>query len=156
VRRGIYNDPVMHRIELKEVAAVRSCPGRDRASATRGPVMTLDNPARSGQEAVLPPARSLPMTSPVFDRIRDIIAENSEVPAEKITPAAHVINDLGIDSLDFLDIVFAIDKAFGIKVPVEAWTQEVNAGKAPAEQYFVMGNLAQRIEELVAAKQAGG
>jgi acyl carrier protein len=94
------------------------------------------------------------MTSPVFDRIADIIAENSEVKREDITPEAHVINDLGIDSLDFLDIVFAIDKAFGIKVPVEAWTQEVNAGKAPAEQYFVMGNLATRIEELVAAKGA--
>ncbi len=94
------------------------------------------------------------MASAAFDRIADIIAENSEVPREKITPESHVINDLGIDSLDFLDIVFAIDKAFGIKVPVEAWTQEVNAGKAPAEQYFVMQNLARRIEELVAAKQA--
>ena len=89
-----------------------------------------------------------------FDRIADIIAETADVPREKITPDSHVIEDLGIDSLDFLDIVFAIDKAFGIKVPVEAWTQEVNAGKAPAEQYFVMKNLAQRIEELVAAKQA--
>jgi acyl carrier protein len=95
------------------------------------------------------------MTSPVFDRIVEIIAENSDVPAEKMTPEAHVINDLGIDSLDFLDIVFAIDKAFGIKVPVEAWTQEVNAGKAPAEQYFLLGNLAKRIEELVAAKAGG-
>ncbi|QYU68196.1 acyl carrier protein [Leptolyngbya sp. 15MV] len=94
------------------------------------------------------------MTSSVFDRVAAIIAENSEVPVEKITPEAHVITDLGIDSLDFLDIVFAIDKAFGIKVPVEAWTQEVNAGKAPAEQYFVMANLAKRIEELVAAKAA--
>ena len=92
------------------------------------------------------------MTSPVFDRIAEIIAENSEVPREKITPEAPVINDLGIDSLDFLDIVFAIDKAFGIKVPVETWTQEVNAGTAPAEQYFVMKNLAARIDELVAAK----
>ncbi|MBR0660847.1 acyl carrier protein [Roseomonas sp. HJA6] len=87
-----------------------------------------------------------------FDRIADIIAENSEVPRDKILPDSHVINDLGIDSLDFLDIVFAIDKAFGIKVPVEAWTQEVNAGNAPAEQYFVMKNLAARIDELVAAK----
>ncbi len=95
------------------------------------------------------------MSSSVFDRVAAIIAENSEVPVEKITPEAHVINDLGIDSLDFLDIVFAIDKAFGIKVPVEAWTQDVNAGKAPAEQYFVMGNLAKRIEELVAAKAGG-
>ena len=90
-----------------------------------------------------------------FDRIADIIAENSEVERDKILPDSHVINDLGIDSLDFLDIVFAIDKAFGIKVPVEAWTQEVNAGKAEAEHYFVMGNLAKRIEELVAAKGAG-
>ena len=88
-----------------------------------------------------------------FDRIADIIAENSEVPRDKITPDSHVINDLGIDSLDFLDIVFAIDKAFGIKVPVEKWTQEVNAGEAPPDRYFVMKNLATRVEELVAAKQ---
>jgi len=87
-----------------------------------------------------------------FERIADIIAENSEVERDSILPDSHVINDLGIDSLDFLDIVFAIDKAFGIKVPVEAWTQEVNAGNAPAEQYFVMKNLAARIDELVAAK----
>lgn len=90
-----------------------------------------------------------------FDRIADIIAETSDVPREEITPDSHVINDLGIDSLDFLDIVFAIDKAFGIKVPVEAWTQEVNSGQAPAEKYFVMKNLAARIEELVAARPAG-
>ena len=92
------------------------------------------------------------MAATSFDRIADIIAENSEVPRDKILPDSHVINDLGIDSLDFLDIVFAIDKAFGIKVPVEAWTQEVNAGTAPAEQYFVMKNLVARIDELVAAK----
>ncbi len=90
-----------------------------------------------------------------LDRIADIIAETADVPREKITPEAHVINDLGIDSLDFLDIVFAIDKEFGIKVPVEQWTQDVNAGKAPAEEYFVMKNLALRIDELVAAKPAG-
>ena len=37
-------------------------------------------------------------------------------------------DDLGIDSLDFLDVAFAIDKAFGIKMPLEQWTQEVNEG----------------------------
>ena len=93
--------------------------------------------------------------SSAFDRIADIIAETGGVPRENITPDSHVIEDLGIDSLDFLDIVFAIDKEFGIKVPVEAWTQEVNAGDAPAGQYFVMKNLAARIEELVAAKKVG-
>ena len=88
-----------------------------------------------------------------FQTIAEIIAETANVDRAKITPTAHVINDLGIDSLDFLDIVFEIDKRFGVKVPVEAWTEQVNSGKAPAEQFFVMGALSQRIDELVAAKQ---
>jgi acyl carrier protein len=92
--------------------------------------------------------------SSAFDRIADIITETSGVDRDKILPDSHVIKDLEIDSLDFLDIVFAIDKEFGIKVPVEEWTQEVNAGKAAAEHYFLMKNLATRIEELVAAKSA--
>ena len=90
--------------------------------------------------------------SATFETVAGIISETCDIPREKITPQSHAIDDLGIDSLAFLDIAFAIDKAFGIKVPVEAWTQEVNAGSAPAEQYFVMKNLAARIDELVAAK----
>ena len=57
-----------------------------------------------------------------------------------------------IDSLDFLDIVFAIDREFGIKVPLEKWTQEVNDGKVSTEEYFVIKNLCARIDALVAAK----
>ena len=88
-----------------------------------------------------------------FDRIADIIVQTSgDVTREQITPDSHVIEDLGIDSLDFLDIVFAIDKEFGIKIPVETWTEEVNAGKVKAEQYFVLKNLVARIDELIAAK----
>lgn len=64
--------------------------------------------------------------------------------------------DLGIDSLDFLDIVFAIDKAFGIKIPLEQWTQEVNEGKVETDEYFVLKNLCAKIDELVAAKNNAG
>ncbi len=71
-----------------------------------------------------------------------------------IKPEAHAIDDLGIDSLDFLDIVFALDKKFGIKIPLEAWTKEVNAGNASVEDYFVLKNLSARIDELVAQKSA--
>ena len=74
---------------------------------------------------------------------------------ERLDPTrCKVVNDLGIDSLDFLDIAFAIDKAFGIKLPLEQWTQEVNDGKATTEQYFVLDNLCARIDGLVAAKGA--
>jgi acyl carrier protein len=92
--------------------------------------------------------------SDTFDKVADIIAETSEIDRDSITPESHTIDDLGIDSLDFLDIVFAIDKAFGIKIPLEQWTQEVNDGKVPTEEYFVLKNLCAKIDELVAAKNA--
>ena len=94
------------------------------------------------------------MMSSTFDTVANIIAETCDIPRDTIKPESHAINDLGIDSLDFLDIAFAIDKAFGIKLPLEQWTQEVNDGKATTEQYFVLGNLCARIDGLVAAKGA--
>ena len=90
----------------------------------------------------------------IFDKVADIIAETSDIPRATIKPESHAINDLGIDSLDFLDIAFAIDKAFGIKLPLEQWTQDVNDGKATTEQYFVLRNLCTSIDGLVAAKAA--
>ena len=89
-----------------------------------------------------------------FDTVANIIAETCDIPRENIQPESHAINDLEIDSLDFLDIAFAIDKAFGIKLPLEQWTQEVNEGKATTDQYFVLKNLCERIDELIAAKGA--
>jgi acyl carrier protein len=89
-----------------------------------------------------------------FETVAGIIAETCDIPPEKITPESHAINDLGIDSLDFLDVAFAIDKAFGIKLPLEQWTQEVNEGKVSSDQYFVMKNLCEAIDGLVAAKSA--
>jgi acyl carrier protein len=92
--------------------------------------------------------------SSTFDTVASIIAETCDIPRDTIKPETHAIRDLGIDSLDFLDVAFAIDKAFGIKMPLEQWTQEVNEGKATDEQYFILSNLCARIDELVAAKSA--
>jgi acyl carrier protein len=104
-----------------------------------------------------PPNTMLPESdamSSTFETVANIIAETADIPREQITPESHAIDDLGIDSLAFLDIAFAIDKAFGIKLPLEQWTQEVNEGKVPAEEYFVLKNLVARIDALVAAKNA--
>ena len=87
-----------------------------------------------------------------FETVADIISEICDIPREKISPESHVIDDLGIDSLDFLDVAFAIDQAFGIKMPLERWVQEINDGKATTEQYFVLEKLCARIDELIAGK----
>ena len=87
-----------------------------------------------------------------FETVADTISEICDIPREKISPESHVIDDLGIDSLDFLDVAFAIDQAFEIKMPLETWVQEINDGKATTEQYFVLEQLCARIDELIAAK----
>ena len=89
-----------------------------------------------------------------FETVAGIISETCDIPLEKIMPESHAINGLGIDSLDFLVVAFAIDKAFGIKMPLEQWTQEVNEGKVSSDQYFVLKDLCANIDQLVAAKVA--
>ena len=91
------------------------------------------------------------MTS-TFETVAGIIAETCDIDSDIIKPESHAINDLGIDSLDFLDVAFAIDKAFGIKMPLEQWTQEVNEGGVSDDTYFVLKGLAENIDKLVAAK----
>jgi acyl carrier protein len=90
--------------------------------------------------------------SSTFETVAGIISEICDIPRENISPDRHTIDDLGIDSLDFLDVAFAIDQAFDIKMPLEKWVQEVNDGKATTEQYFVIEKLCARIDELIAAK----
>ena len=89
-----------------------------------------------------------------YETVAGIISDTCDIDTSKITPESHAINDLGIDSLDFLDVAFAIDKAFGIKMPLEQWTQDVNAGKVSSDEYFVLKNLCANIDKLVAEKQA--
>jgi acyl carrier protein len=89
-----------------------------------------------------------------FEAVAEIIGDTSDIPLEDITPEKNAFTDLGIDSLDFLDIAFAVDKAFGIKIPLEQWTEELNENNASVDEYFVLSKLCDRIDELVAAKDA--
>ena len=43
------------------------------------------------------------MESEVFERIRDYLADQLDIEAEKITPESDIINDFGADSLDVID-----------------------------------------------------
>jgi acyl carrier protein len=52
----------------------------------------------------------------VFGTIRSIVADSLAVPAEGILLESRLTDDLGADSLDFVDIIFMIEKAFSIKI----------------------------------------
>jgi acyl carrier protein len=98
------------------------------------------------------PDTSTDSSPSTFSDVADIIAETCNIDRTTIRPESHTINDLGIDSLDFLDVTFAIDKRFGIKMPIEKWMQEINEGKVSVDDYFILSNLCARIDELKTAK----
>ena len=52
-----------------------------------------------------------------FDTVANIISETCDIPRDTIKPESHAINDLGIDSLDFLDIAFAIMEVHRSGIP---------------------------------------
>ena len=83
-----------------------------------------------------------------FETVAGIISSASDIPLEQITPDSHVMKELNVDSLSFLDITFEIDQKFGIQLPVEEWLAAVNEGKANGADYFVLRNLCTQIDSL--------
>lgn len=55
----------------------------------------------------------------VFEKVQAALVEALGVDDEEVTPEATMVGDLGAESIDFLDIVFKLEKAFGIDIPRE-------------------------------------
>ena len=55
----------------------------------------------------------------IEEKVRNFLIEDLEIEEEKIAPEAKLKDDLGIDSLDFVDIVVIVEKNFGIKIKPE-------------------------------------
>jgi len=52
-------------------------------------------------------------------RVKDIIVEQLGVNEDQVLPGAKLLEDLGADSLDAVELVMAIEEEFGIEVPDE-------------------------------------
>ena len=55
----------------------------------------------------------------IEEEVRNFLIEDLEIEEEKIAPEAKLKDDLGIDSLDFVDIVVIVEKNFGFKIKPE-------------------------------------
>jgi acyl carrier protein len=58
--------------------------------------------------------------SDVAERVKKIVVEHVGVDAEKVTPEASFIDDLGADSLDNVELVMAFEEEFGVEIPDDA------------------------------------
>jgi acyl carrier protein len=58
-----------------------------------------------------------PTKEEVFEKVQTALVDALGVDEEEITPEATMVGDLGAESIDFLDIVFRLEKSFGIEIP---------------------------------------
>ena len=55
----------------------------------------------------------------IFQQVQEVLIDALGVDDDEVTAEATLMGDLGAESIDFLDIVFRLEKAFGIKIPRE-------------------------------------
>ncbi|MCM1260103.1 MAG: acyl carrier protein [Staphylococcus sp.] len=56
----------------------------------------------------------------VFEKVQQIISEELNIAKEKITMETHLVDDLGADSLDAVELIMALEDEFGLEVDDEA------------------------------------
>ncbi len=82
----------------------------------------------------------------IFSRVKTVLIEALSVDDEEVTPEAVIRDDLGAESIDFLDIQFRLEKEFGIKIPKGEMMPE---DLASAAEFVQGGKLTQAgIDEL--------
>ncbi len=59
----------------------------------------------------------MPTHDEIYEKVRSTLVDALGVDEEDVTPAASLRNDLGAESIDLLDIVFRLERNFGIKIP---------------------------------------
>lgn len=59
----------------------------------------------------------MPTKEEVFQKVQLALVDALGVDEEEVTPEATMVGDLGAESIDFLDIVFRLEKSFGIEIP---------------------------------------
>lgn len=74
----------------------------------------------------------------VFEKVRNILVEQLDVEEDKISMEASIIDDLGADSLDVVDLVMSLEDEFGVEIPDEQ-----------VENIKTVGDIVKYIEENV-------
>lgn len=59
----------------------------------------------------------MPSREEIFQKVQGALVDALGVEDDEVTETATLVGDLGAESIDFLDIVFRLEKAFGIEIP---------------------------------------
>jgi acyl carrier protein len=89
----------------------------------------------------------MPTKDEIFEKVQKTLVDALSVDDDEVTPEATINGDLGAESIDFLDIVFRLEKNFDIKIPRGELFPE---SLAIADESFVKDGIvtAKGVEEL--------
>jgi acyl carrier protein len=72
-------------------------------------------------------------TSSIYPKVRAIVADVLAIDESKIQPQGSLIDDYGGESIDFLDLVFRLEKEFKVKIPRGQIEKETRGAMADSE-----------------------
>ena len=55
----------------------------------------------------------------MLEKIQEMLAEALNIPVEKVTPDAKIVDDLGADSLDVVELLSQLEDEYGVTIPDE-------------------------------------
>src|SRR5215469_15243903 len=70
-----------------------------------------------GSDSLSRGGKSMPASEAVCEKVTKVLMEALNVDPDEVTPTATLQGDLGAESIDFLDIVFRLEREFAIKIP---------------------------------------
>jgi acyl carrier protein len=59
----------------------------------------------------------MPTRDEIYSKVRESIVDALGVEEDEVAPESSLVGDLGAESIDFLDIVFRLEKSFDVKIP---------------------------------------
>ena len=61
----------------------------------------------------------------IIDITNKVFEDSFEIEPERLQPEAHIFTDLGLDSLDIVDLVVALQKGFGVNIRNEEQVRDI-------------------------------
>lgn len=65
----------------------------------------------------------------ILEKIQNILAQQFEVSADSISADTNIVDDLGADSLDVVELIMSVEDEFGFSIPDEDAAEFVTVGK---------------------------
>ena len=73
----------------------------------------------------------------LFDKVRDALAEQFDVDKDSINMDTHIVNDLGADSLDLVELIMSLEDEFGISISDD-----------DAQELYTVGRIVEYLEKI--------